>query len=57
VLLRELFMIVRQRKGAPSFFVRRIEAEVAFWADLRARWSDWRGTSRFMTFSAADWIV
>jgi hypothetical protein len=57
VLLKELLTMVRQRKGAPTFLVRRIEAEVALRADLRARWRDWRGTSRFMALPAADWMV
>jgi hypothetical protein len=49
--------MVRQRKGIPSFFVRRMEAEVALRADLRARWREGSGTSRFITLSAADCIV
>ena len=55
--LVEVVTIVRARRGTLSFFVRRIEAEVACRADLSARWSEVRGTSRFMTFWAADWIV
>lgn len=55
---KEVVIIVMTSHGAPSFFVRRIEAEVAFEADLRARSRGWRGTSRFMVlFSFADWIV
>jgi hypothetical protein len=47
-------MIVRASIGMLSFFVRRIWADVAFRADLRARFSEVSGTSRFMTLLAAD---
>ena len=51
-------MIVRERTGAPSFFVSRIEAEVALMADFRARWRGGRGSSRLIVlFGAADWMV
>lgn len=51
-------MIVRERTGTPSFLVRRIEAEEALMADLRARWRGGRGSSRLIVFlGAADWMV
>jgi len=51
-------MMVRERTGAPSFFVSRIEAEVALMADFRARWRGGRGSSRLIVlFGAADWMV
>lgn len=54
-LLMVLVMIVRERTGMPSFFVRRMEAEVAFMADLRARWRGGRGSSRLIVLlGAAD---
>lgn len=54
-LLIVFVMIVRERTGIPSFLVRRIEADVAFMADLRARYSGGRGSSRLMVLlSAAD---
>jgi hypothetical protein len=57
-LLVVLVMIVRERTGMPSFFVSRIDAEVALIADFRARWRGGRGSSRLMVlFGAADWIV
>jgi len=40
-----------------SFFVRRIDADVAWRADLRARRRGLRGTSRFITLEAADCIT
>jgi hypothetical protein len=46
--------IVRASIGMLSFFVRRIWADVAFRADLRARLSEESGTSRLMTLLAAD---
>ena len=46
--------IVRASIGMLSFFVRRICADVAFRADLRARLSEESGTSRLMTLLAAD---
>jgi hypothetical protein len=45
---------VRASTGMLSFFVRRIWAEVAFKAVLRARLSEASGTSRLMTLLAAD---
>jgi hypothetical protein len=45
---------VRASTGRLSFLVRRIWADVALKADLRARFSDASGTSRLMTLSAAD---
>lgn len=45
--------IVRERTGTPSFFVRRIEADVAFIADLSARWRGRRGSSRLMVLEGA----
>lgn len=55
---KEVVMIVMTSHGAPSFFVSRMEAEVAFVADFRARRRGWRGTSRLIAlFSVADWIV
>jgi hypothetical protein len=51
-------MIVRDRIGIPSFFVSRIEADVAFIADFKARWRGGRGSSRLIVLlSAADWMV
>lgn len=51
-------IMVRDRRGTLSFFVKRIEAEDAEAADRRARRSEARGTRRLMAlFSAADWIV
>ena len=53
-----LVMMVRERRGTLSFLVRRRDAEVAFWAERRARWRGARGTSRLMVlFAAADWMV
>ena len=53
-----LVMMVRERTGTPSFLVRRIEADEALRADLRARWRGGRGSSRLMVLlGAADWIV
>ena len=49
--------IVRARTGRLSFLVRRIFAEVALTADLRARLRATKGTSRFMTLFAADWTL
>lgn len=49
--------MVRERMGRPSFFVRRMDAECAWMADLRARCRDPRGTSRLMTLPALDWSV
>jgi hypothetical protein len=46
--------MVRASMGRLSFLVRRIWAEVALSADLRARFNDVSGTSRLMTLSAAD---
>ena len=46
--------MVRASTGMLSFFVRRIWADVAFRADLRARLSETSGTSRLMTLLAAD---
>ena len=48
-------VIVRDRRGMLFFLVRRIEAWLAFWADLSAFERFWSGTSRFIvSFSAAD---
>lgn len=53
-----LVMIVRESTGAPSFLVRRIEADDAFRADLRARLRGGRGSSRLIVLlGAADWMV
>lgn len=53
-----LVMIVRERTGCPSFFVRRMEAEEAFRADLRARFRGRRGSSRLIVlWSALDWMM
>lgn len=53
----EVVTMVRASSGMLSFFVRRIWADVAFNADLRARLSGPSGTSRLMTLLAADWTV
>ena len=53
----DVVTIVRARRGTLSFFVKRIWADVALRADLRARLSDVRGTSRLMTLLAADCTV
>lgn len=53
VLDRTDVVIVSERRGMLSFFVRRIEAPIAFCADFRALCSGCRGTSRFILFSAA----
>jgi hypothetical protein len=56
--VRLLVMIVRERSGMLSFFVRRIEAEDAVVAERRARVSGARGIRRLIVFfSTADWIV
>ena len=58
VRARLLVMIVRERRGRLSFFVRRILAEEAERAERRARRREGRGTRRLMVlFSAADWTV
>ena len=44
---------VRLRRGVSSFFVSRMEALLAFWADFKARWRAVRGTSRFIVLLAA----
>lgn len=55
---RVLVVIVRERRGMLSFFVRRIEDAEALVAERRARVSDARGIRRLMVlFSLADWIV
>ena len=46
-------MIVKDKTGTLSRFVRRIEADDAFIADLRARWRGGRGSSRLMVLSSA----
>ena len=47
--------MVRERRGRLSFLVRRRDTERAAWADLKARWSGARGTSRLMAlFGAAE---
>lgn len=56
-LVAEVVEMVRASKGILSFLVSRIWAEVAFSADLRARFSGPRGTSRLMTLLAADWTA
>jgi hypothetical protein len=54
-LLIVFVMIVRERTGIPSFFVSRMEADVAWMADFRARWRGGSGSSRLMVlFGAAD---
>ena len=56
--VRVLVMIVRERRGILSFFVRRIEDEEAVSAERRARWSEARDTRRLIVlFSIADWIT
>lgn len=57
LLLEELVIIVSERSGMLSFFVRRMEEDVAWRADLSARRRGLRGTSRFITLDAADWIM
>ena len=53
-----LVMMVRERRGTLSFFVRRIEAEEPPRAERRARASSARGTWRLMAlFGVADWMV
>ena len=50
--------IVRERRGMSSFLVKRIEAEVAWEAERRARRRGCNGTSRLIVFrlsGAADW--
>jgi hypothetical protein len=49
--------MVSASMGMLSFFVKRIWADVAFSADLRARKSEGSGTSRLMTLFAADWTL
>lgn len=57
-LLIVFVMIVSERTGTPSFFVSRIDADVALIADFNARCRGGRGNSRLMVlFGAADWIV
>jgi hypothetical protein len=57
-LLMVFVMIVRERTGAPSFLVRRMDADDALIADLRARLRGGRGSSRLIVlFGAADWMV
>lgn len=49
---------MRERAGRPFFLVRRIEADVAFVAERRARRRGGRGTSRFIVLEGeADWMV
>lgn len=53
-----LVVIVMERTGTPFFLVRRREAEMLPWADLRARWRGWRESSRLMVLEgSADWMV
>lgn len=53
-----LVVIVMERTGTPFFLVRRREAEMLPWADLRARWRGWRDSSRLMVLEgSADWMV
>ena len=48
-------IIVRERRGMLSFFVRRMEAEEAARAERRARWRGASGMRRFtVLFSTAD---
>lgn len=55
---RVLVVIVRERRGMLSFFVRRMEDAEALVAERRARVSEARGIRRLMVlFSLADWIV
>lgn len=53
----DVVTMVRASNGMLSFLVRRIWADEAFKADLRARLRDVSGTSRLMTLFAADWTV
>lgn len=53
-LLKEFVTIVRERRGMSFFLVRRIEAEVAFEAERRARRSGWRGTSRLIVLRVSE---
>ena len=56
--VRLLVIIVSERRGTLSFFVRRIEADEASSAERRARWRGANGIRRLMVlFSTADWIV
>jgi hypothetical protein len=58
VLLGEaVSTMVRHRSGIPSFFVRRMEADVALSADLSARWRGASGTSRLIVLFAADSVA
>lgn len=58
VQFRLLVMIVRERSGILSFFVRRIEVLDAVDAERRARKRGRRGMRRLMVlFSTADWRV
>jgi hypothetical protein len=57
LLGEEVSMMVRQRSGIPSFFVSRMEAEVAPSPDLRARCRGASGTSRLMVLFAADSVA
>ena len=45
----EFVVIVRERSGMLSFFVRRREADDAVRAERRARWRWAKGTRRLMT--------
>ena len=52
---RLLVTIVRERRGILSFFVKRMDAEVAVRAERRARWRRASGMRRFIVFfSTAD---
>ena len=56
--VRLLVIIVKERRGTFSFLVSRIEVEVAFRAERRARLRASSGIRRLIVlFSAADWIV
>ena len=57
VLDEDVVTMVRARTGMLSFFVRRIWADEAFKAVFRARLRELRGTSRFITLFAADWML
>lgn len=54
---RLVVIIVRESRGMLSFFVRRMDAEIALRAERRARWRGPRGIRRFIVlFSTADWM-
>lgn len=49
--------MVNASNGMPSFFVSRMDADVAERAVFKARWRVFRGTSRLMMLLAADWML